>query len=68
MGSWKMKPMRLPRSRRISSLDSFMMLTPSKMISPLTIRPGGFGISRVSERAVTLLPQPDSPTRPSVSP
>ena len=41
---------------------------PSKMISPATILPGGFGMSRVSDRAVTLLPQPDSPTRPSVSP
>ena len=41
---------------------------PSKVIDPATIRPGGFGTSRAIERAVTLLPQPDSPTRPSVSP
>ena len=34
---------------------------------PPAIRPGG-GTSRMSESAVTLLPQPDSPTSPSTSP
>ena len=68
IGSWKMKPIFLPRSRRISSLDSFRTLMPSRMISPATILPGGLGISLVSESAVTLFPQPDSPTSPSVSP
>ena len=29
---------------------------------------GGCGIKRMSESALTLLPQPDSPTRPSASP
>src|SRR2546425_2898965 len=38
------------------------------MIAPFTILPGGIGMSRMSERAVTVLPQPDSPTSPSVSP
>ena len=32
------------------------------------MRPGGLGISRRIDSAVTLLPQPDSPTMPSVSP
>src|SRR6266436_5940623 len=32
------------------------------------MRPGGVGISRMMLRAVTLLPEPDSPTMPSVSP
>src|SRR2546425_2170968 len=38
------------------------------MIEPFTMRPGGIGMRRMSERAVTVLPQPDSPTSPSVSP
>src|ERR671932_311393 len=32
------------------------------------ILPGGWGISRISDSALTLLPQPDSPTSPSASP
>ena len=32
------------------------------------LRPGGLAIRRRMESAVTLLPQPDSPTTPSVSP
>ena len=38
------------------------------MIWPPTILPGGVGIRRMIDSAVTLLPQPDSPTMPSVSP
>ena len=41
---------------------------PSKTISPDTIRPGGSGTSRATDSADTLLPQPDSPTSPRVSP
>src|SRR5262244_387182 len=32
------------------------------------MRPGGVGIRRMIDRAVTLLPEPDSPTMPRVSP
>ena len=32
------------------------------------MRPGGCGTRRMIDSAVTLLPQPDSPTRPRVSP
>src|SRR5262245_11105602 len=32
------------------------------------MRAGGMGRRRITENAVTLLPQPDSPTTPSVSP
>ncbi len=32
------------------------------------MRPGGLGIRRISDSAVMLLPQPDSPTIASVSP
>src|SRR4051812_15124737 len=42
--------------------------TPSNSTSPPWIRPGGCGTSRMIESAVTLLPQPDSPTMPSVRP
>ena len=41
---------------------------PSKRIAPPTIRPGGSATRRSTDSAVTLLPQPDSPTTPSVSP
>ena len=43
-------------------------LVPSKRIAPPTIRPGGSATRRRMDSAVTLLPQPDSPTTPSVSP
>ena len=40
---------------------------PSKRIEPPTMRPGGSTRPR-SEKPVTVLPEPDSPTRPSTSP
>src|SRR5882672_8002641 len=48
--------------------SSFTRSTPSNRISPFSIRPGGFGIRRSTDSAVTLLPDPDSPTIASVSP
>ena len=68
IGSWKTIAMRLPRMWRISSSSILRRSSPSKRISPPTIFPGGLGISRRIESALTLLPQPDSPTSPSVSP
>src|SRR6185503_18839823 len=41
---------------------------PRNMIDPETIFPGGSGISLMIERFATDLPEPDSPTMPSVSP
>jgi hypothetical protein len=41
---------------------------PRKQVSPPTMRPGGVGMSRMTERLVTDLPLPDSPTIASVSP
>jgi hypothetical protein len=38
------------------------------MTDPPTVRASRSGRRRMMERAVTLLPQPDSPTMPSVSP
>jgi hypothetical protein len=37
------------------------------MTSPASMRPG-FATRRMIERLVTLLPQPDSPTSPMISP
>src|SRR5436305_11199561 len=44
------------------------MFSPLKLISPPTILPGGLATSLMTESAVTLLPQPLSPTTPNVSP
>src|ERR1700749_534603 len=52
---------------RISSSGTSRRLRPSNRIAP-AIFPGGSGISRRIDIAVTDLPQPDSPTIPSVSP
>ena len=41
---------------------------PANTTRPWAILPGGSWMSREIESAVTLLPQPDSPTRPKVSP
>src|SRR5437764_3900700 len=61
-GSWKMICM--SRRRSFSSrLLASKMLRPSKVTSPLVA-----GISRRMVRPTVVLPQPDSPTRPRVSP
>src|SRR5271157_101164 len=57
-----------PLILRIADSLSFSKSVPSNRTSPETISPGGDGIRRIMERAVTLLPQPDSPTSPRVSP
>src|SRR6476620_11404285 len=68
IGSWKIMAILLPRTARMPGSSSFNRSTPSNRISPLSIRPGGFGIRRSTDSAVTLLPEPDSPTIASVSP
>ncbi len=68
IGSWKIIEMSRPRMARISSSGSCSRSTPSSTTSPSTMRPGGSAISRISDSAVMLLPQPDSPTIASVSP
>ena len=75
-GSWKIMAISLPRMSRITSplASSPAMSTgalPSRRsnrIRPLTMRLVRRGSSRRTENAVTLLPHPDSPTTPSVSP
>ena len=78
IGSWKMRAISAPRMARISGPfgASFARSTIVPLgagrpaacrrnwISPSTIRPGRSTIPRI-ERAVTLLPQPLSPTMPS---
>src|SRR3978361_643410 len=60
--------MRLPLMARISSSSRPSSSVPSSVTEPPTMRPGGVATSRMIDSAVTLLPQPDSPTTPSVSP
>src|SRR5438552_8076166 len=68
IGSWKTMPIRLPRRLRIASGASVRMSPPSKMMRPAKAREGGLSSRRMMDMAVTLLPQPDSPTSPTVSP
>jgi hypothetical protein len=55
------------RSRRRSSGRSARRSTPSSSTRPLSIRPGGLISPRIAI-AVVLLPLPDSPTSPRISP
>ena len=59
--------MRLPRTRRISASDFCSRSSPSNSILPLAMRAAG-GRRRRMVSASVLLPEPDSPTMPSVSP
>src|SRR6266550_2953844 len=68
IGSWKFIATSLPRTRRSSFFFSFSRSRPLNIAVPLTIRPGGWGIRPSSASVETLLPEPDSPTIPSVSP
>src|SRR5579872_494662 len=68
IGSWKIIAMSLPRILRISDSLFFRRLSPLKLISPPSKRPGGEGMRRMIESALTDLPLPDSPTIPSVEP
>ena len=68
IGSWKIIEISLPRTRRISSSLIWRRSRPPSLTEPETMRPGGSGMSRISDSAVMLLPQPDSPTIARVSP
>ena len=68
IGSWKISADRAPRTSRISRSDSAQQVAcPRRRSARAAIRPGGCTSRRI-ENAVTDLPLPDSPTRPSVSP
>ena len=66
MGSWKIMDTRLPRILRKSFMGMSSRLWPSRVMEPETLALGW--VSRMMDRAVMLLPQPDSPTMPRVSP
>ena len=68
IGSWKIIAISRPRTSSSSFSESLVRSRPSKTIEPETIFAGGLGISPMIESAVTDLPQPDSPTMPSVLP
>src|ERR1700730_708533 len=67
IGSWKIMAISAPRMARISSVSSLTRSLPSKKMLPAAISPG-CSISRMMLSAVTLLPHPDSPTRPMIWP
>ena len=67
MGSWKIMAMRLPRSRRISAAETFWISWPSSTILP-PASDKGRRRRPITDSAVMLLPQPDSPTSPKASP
>src|SRR5713101_7678463 len=56
-----------PRKPRNLSSDLPTSSSPSRRIDPSTIRPGGSSRPRI-DQPVTVLPDPDSPTRPRTSP
>jgi hypothetical protein len=67
-GSCSTMEMRRPRMSRISAGVRSRIFSPSSRTSPLMVRAPPLGSRRITDSAVTLLPQPDSPTRPSTSP
>ena len=67
MGSWKIMLISLPRMLRISTSERSSRFLPLKRMAP-AILPGGSGIRRRMDMAVTDLPQPLSPTTARVSP
>ena len=66
-GSWKIIPISSPRILRISSGGSPVISRSASLIEPPAMRPL-FGSRPMIDSAVIVLPQPDSPTMPSVSP
>src|SRR5262245_24033131 len=67
IGSWKIIDSFCPRRSRRSSFESFKRSRPSKMMPCPSTRPVS-ATSPITDSEVTLLPQPDSPTRPTVLP
>src|SRR5256886_8902116 len=55
------------RTRMSSSLPA-RRFNPRNQIAPPAMRPGGWARRYMIDRAVTVFPQPDSPTRPRTSP
>ena len=68
IGSWKIIDILLPRSLRRSSAESVSTSRSPNSTASASTLPGGLGTSPMTDSDVTLLPQPDSPTRPMVRP
>ena len=69
IGSWKiMADLLAAQVLRSPARAARAGRRPSKRIEPATVCPGGSGTRRMMDSAVTLLPQPDSPTIASVVP
>src|SRR6478609_9413766 len=66
-GSWKIIARSRPRRSRMAFSGSFSRSVPSNSTVPATLFPR-LGSSRMMASEVTDLPQPDSPTRPTVWP
>ena len=67
IGSWKIMLTWSPRMSRMSASRLASRFSPLSRISPATMRPGR-SMRRITDRLVTLFPQPDSPTTPTVWP
>ncbi len=67
IGSWKTMAISLPRTARSSSSGMFSRSSPSKRTDPLISTPRRPSRPRAASD-VTLLPEPDSPTMPTVAP
>src|SRR6056297_1845842 len=68
MGSWKIIESSAPRMRLSARSFSEVSSTPPSRTAPEAMLPAGRGSRPISARLVTDLPQPDSPTMPSVRP
>ena len=68
IGSWKIIAISRPRIPRSSSSESWSRSRPPKSAVPVGDAARARAGSRAARATVTLLPQPDSPTIPSVSP
>ena len=66
IGSWKIIEIWLPRTLRICSSGNFRSSRPSSRTSPVT-RLLAAANKPMIDSAVTLLPEPDSPTMATVS-
>ena len=67
IGSWNTMPMRAPRRSRNSLGESLVTSLPSNWIAP-AVRWMAGGSSPMIARAASVLPEPDSPTMPTISP
>ncbi len=67
MGSWNTMAMSSPRTRRISASESARTSRPFSSTRP-PVRLASRGVRRMIDKALTLLPEPDSPTSATVSP